>query len=338
MCTDRLRGETWLNNQWESKSARMTIHFDEATAITQVNPHTYSANFSDAWSIGTVPNGGYITACFLRVARLHFATTLAKQDQPDTITVHLEFMRRTQVGPATFTVAEKKLGRQASVVHITLTQEGREEVVAYLSNTNLKTEKGISFPTEWALNPPALPADIPKFAGNLDDNWEEQKHMPFAKFRKSSSRMRWFFPRQGQRFKSISDEWIGWSTGQKMTQDALGFACDNFPLVVESYVKDRPYDVKHGEEAEHNAAEMKPARFWYPTLLLNLDIVKRLPDEGVDFLFVRAQSKRIRNGRLDIEVTILDEQGDLVAVSHHVVLVVDASRNLAKRSGSNGKL
>lgn len=317
----------------------MTPRFEDASAIKQLDSHTYSANFPDEWCIGTVPNGGFITSCFLRVARLHFNTTLSKQDQADTITLHLEFMRRTQLGPATFKVKDMKLGRQASVIHVSLYQGGREEVVGYLSNTNLTTEKGESFPTDWKLNPPLLPADFSKFASNTDENWERQENMPFLGFRKSSARLNWYFPRKGQQFKSISDEWIGWSTGEKMTQDSLGFVADAFPLVVESYIKERPYDITHdasGKLVQEKAPTA--ARFWYPTLLLNLDVVKALPPEGVDYLFVRAQTKRVLNGRLDIEVTILDEHGDLVALSHHVTLVVDASRNLAKRRTKDERL
>lgn len=273
----------------------------------------------------------------MRVASKHFSTTLAKQNQPHTITLHLEFMRRTQIGPATFKVQDMKLGRQASVVHIALVQDGREEVVGYISNTNLSTEEGVSFPTEWEMRPKPLPADTSKFEKNDDSNWAEQHHMPFVKFRKSSRRMKWFFPRKGQRLKSVSDEWVRWSSGEKFTQESLGFVCDNFPLVIESYVKDSPYDLKEGKEGKRN--EMSPARFWYPTLLLNLDVKKALPPEGADYLFVRAQTKQIKKGRHDIEVTILDEQGDLVALSHHVVLVVDSSRNLAaRRKQDAGKL
>jgi hypothetical protein len=70
---------------------------------------------------------------------------------------------------------------------------------------------------------------------------------------------------------------------------------------------------------------------WYPTLLLNIDFKKSLPEEGVEWLFVRAESKQIKNGRMDIEVIILDEAGDVVALSHHVALAVSAERNVAKR-------
>lgn len=64
-----------------------------------------------------------------KAVKKHFETTLSKQDQPHTLALHLDFLRRTQTGPAKFTIKDVKLGRQTSVVHITLSQDGREEVV-----------------------------------------------------------------------------------------------------------------------------------------------------------------------------------------------------------------
>lgn len=72
-------------------------------------------------------------------------------------------------------------------------------------------------------------------------------------------------------------------------------------------------------------------QMWYPTLLLNLDVKKALPEEGVKWLFSRVQAKQIKNGRYDLEVCLLDAKGELVAVSHHVVYAVSAERNTAGR-------
>jgi len=83
-------------------------------------------------------------------------------------------------------------------------------------------------------------------------------------------------------------------------------------------------------------------RFWYPTLVLNLDIKKSLPDEGVEWLFARVHTKRIVNGRMDIDLVILDERGDIVASSTHVALAVDVSRNASggsmKKKGVESKI
>lgn len=98
-------------------------------------------------------------------------------------------------------------------------------------------------------------------------------------------------------------------------------------MPVEAYIHEsNPYDIKS------KVGPVRPSRFWYPTVLLNIEFKKPLPEEGVEWLFVRVDTKQIKNGRMDIEVVILDEMGDIVALSQHVALAVDSSRNLAARN------
>src|SRR5256885_1115981 len=113
-------------------------------------------------------HGGFITSVFLQAASLHFATTLRAQNQPHTIILHLDFLRRTQAGPAKFVVKDVKLGRQTSVIHIALTQANQEEVVGYLTNSNIDTEVGFSLDTEYNLHPPPVPVDLSKLRDDTD--------------------------------------------------------------------------------------------------------------------------------------------------------------------------
>jgi hypothetical protein len=84
-------------------------------------------------------------------------------------------------------------------------------------------------------------------------------------------------------------------------------------------------------EALAGQQEGKVRKFWYPTVVLNLDIKKALPEEGVEWLFARVETKQIRNGRMDLDVVILDDEGQIVALSHHVALAVSVERNVAER-------
>jgi hypothetical protein len=80
-------------------------------------------------------------------------------------------------------------------------------------------------------------------------------------------------------------------------------------MPAEAFLHDEnPYDIKSREGSS------KPARFWYPTVLLNLDIKKSLPEIGVEWLFARVVTKSIKNGRMDLEIVILDEGGEIVAL------------------------
>ena len=67
---------------------------------------------------------------------------------------------------------------------------------------------------------------------------------------------------------------------------------------------------------------------------MSLDIKKLLPDPGGKWLFVRAQVRKIGNGRMDAEVTILDEFHELVALSHQVSFIIDTSTGDEKRPES----
>ena len=323
------------------------MKFDVATAVEQVDAHTYTADFKNGWTIGTVPHGGYVTAIFQQVVRKHFDTTLRKQDQPHTMTAHLDFLRRTQLGSATFTVKDVKLGRQTSVVHVTLTQDDREEVVGYFTTSNLTTETGASYPTGWEIHPTPPSVDISKLDANEDSIWGERKVWPFVDFRKATTQIRAWFPRQGQHSQAIVDQWVCLrDPDDRFTNESLGFVADLFPQIVESYALGGLDTYSIDFEEKHSQNEQKElmkggAKMWYPTLLLNLDVKKALPQEGVRFLFVRLQAKMIKNGRYDLELIIKDAEGDLVALSHHVVLAVSAARNTAARrkvDGSNSKL
>lgn len=309
--------------------------------MTQQSSHIYHGNFDSTWTIGSVPHGGYVTSCIQQVASLHFATTQKKQNQPHTITLHLEFLRRTEVGPATFTVKDVKLGRATSTIHITLSQEIeghiREEVVGYITQSNLHTESGPTYSTGWNLQPTPAPANTANFP-DKDPNWRELQVRPFASFRKAMKQVRFMLPSSGQHVQSANDEWMCFTDPtERFTNESLGFVCDMFTQLVESHL-----EVEAGASWDQTGAEKqeerrKKAAYWYPTVLLNLDVKKALPAEGVKWLFVRVRAKQIKNGRYDLEVIIMDEAGDLVALSHHVCLILDASRNLAKRKGGDGQ-
>ncbi|KAI9670355.1 MAG: hypothetical protein M1817_004398 [Caeruleum heppii] len=296
----------------------MQTTFGRATAVEAVNSHTYTAHFPEDWCIGSVPHGGFVTATFMKVASRHFTTTLSKQKQPYTIALHLEFLRRTQVGRATFHVTDTKLGQQTSVIQVALIQDDREEVVGYMINSNLHTESGVTFPTNYSLHPRPASVDVSKLQSDTDIHWALESNMPFPEFRKASQKVDFYFPRQGQHDRSMVDEWIRFGNGEKFTNESLGYVADMWPQIGENY-----RDLSSGKDSK--------SPFWYPTVVLNLDVKKALPEEGVEWLFARVRAKQIQNGRLDLEVVILDETGDIVALSHHVSFILSASRNLAAR-------
>ena len=74
---------------------------------------------------------------------------------------------------------------------------------------------------------------------------------------------------------------------------------------------------------------------WYPTMSMSLEVKKGPPDgrPGWEWLFLRLESHQIRNGRMDIDVVVLNEEGELVALSRHVALIVPSERNYKRAAG-----
>ncbi|KAI0484028.1 thioesterase-like superfamily-domain-containing protein [Xylariaceae sp. FL0804] len=323
-----------------------------ATVVQPKGSHTYAANFPTEWCIGSVPHGGFVTSVILQTVATHFRTTLAAQKQPHTIIAHVDFLRRTHEGPATLEIRDVKLGRLTSTVHVSLSQDGRQEVVAYLTNSNLEAESGPSFETNWSLDPPPLPVDLARLdREGSDDNYTRWQGKPFPKLRKAVNRCRFYLPRYGQPRPNVVDEWLRLDSGERFTNESLGFVADIWPQMIEVMAVRAQESTAHGSGGSGGGEGGKPLNdqeqqqqknqqvwLWFPTLTLNLDVKKALPPGGVDWLFVRVQAKRIKNGRYDYEVVILDEGGDVVALSHHVAMVVDGSRNTAKRKKGESKM
>lgn len=300
-----------------------------------------------------------MTSCFLSVARLHFATTRKSYNQPHTLALQLNFVRRTSQGRATFTVSESKLGRRTSTVHISLSQGDRAPcVLGYLTQSNLDRETGISLETAYAIHPSPKPlVSTAALHEGSEPNWSLY-HKPFNNFRKAGRHVKTYLPSKGQVGQALIDQWLCLEDGLRFTQEILGYVADMFPQIVEAaYSQEkvenemRRLQSESGEESDaltSETASKRPdksqwARFWYPTVLLNLEVKKALPPDGVEWLFSRVRSKEIRNGRMDLEVTIMDESGDIVALSTHIALIVGAERNMTRsddnqEGGSGSKL
>lgn len=212
--------------------------------------------------------------------------------------------------------------------------QGREEVVAYITQSNLITEEGLSLDTGFELYPPPPPVNFAKLHEDKDEHWARKAEMPFASFRKAVTKLQFHFPRAGHPHISIGDEWVRLATGEKITNQSLGFIADMFPMPVESFREREALE----EEKNGDTGKKKLAIYWYPTVLLNIDFKKALPEEGVEWLFSRCKTKQIKNGRMDLELTIMDAEGDIVALSHHVCMVLPVERNIAPRRPDGSKI
>jgi acyl-coenzyme A thioesterase PaaI-like protein len=314
----------------------------KAIEATSLDSHVYAVHLQGCFAIGTVPNGGYASSTLLQAAHLH----LAPRKQPDTVTVHFEFVNPTEVGPGVVVVEEVKLGRTLSVLHVSLYQRGllphhpwitpgvsRKEIVAYVTNGDIASEQGVSVPTSFLPITPEVPrVDLALLPAGKDALWQRMALPPgpFGKIR-SLQNMEYYVPRAGQPRQDGIDLWMRLASGGRFTNASLAYVVDAWPYIVEQYRPafpgTKPYKFDQA--------------FWYPTVALNIEVKRALPAEGVEWVFMRERAKMVKNGRYDIEVVVLDAQGELVAVASHVAMIVDSSRNLNRGKGKSkaeGKL
>ncbi|KAJ9139103.1 hypothetical protein NKR23_g8026 [Pleurostoma richardsiae] len=297
----------------------------EGLSIRRLSSHTYVVELGYDSERSDIPSPGYIASCFLEVSRIHFSTTLAAYHQPHTVAVQLNYLRPTHGGCAVFKVRDLKLGGQTSVVQTTLidysgdtaglsgrldpARLGDELVTAYLTNTNMAQLKGSSIETNFELRPAPRPVNLQKLREDEDASWKLHGALTFRQTDSGRDTVDLFLEKEPTLPRPTLDHWISFSDGTTFSTSSLGIVADI--CVAKSDLHDKAL-----------ALTDLSLPFLYKTTpaILNMDIKKILPAAGAEFLFVRVQSKRIRNGRLDAEILILDPDGDIVAVCNQMTL------------------
>ncbi|KAL9024381.1 MAG: hypothetical protein Q9196_006562, partial [Gyalolechia fulgens] len=246
-----------------------------------------------------------------------------------TFSIDTYFLRHAEAGEATIVIGDVKLGSRFSTVHFALVQDGTEKVVGYAMNTDLDAEKGTSFATPNALDPQPPPANLLQLVNQSDPNWIGYS-IPWHphSFLKGISHYQYFAAAKQITPTNITDNWIRFAADdQRFTTEMLGSVADHWRRMIENYAPKSVW--RQDVIPERAAAAIKEGTglpgystsYGYPTLSMHLEIKKKLPAEGAQWLFMRARSTVIKNGRFDAEIVILDENMDVVALSHQVALV-----------------
>lgn len=289
-----------------------------------------------------------MASCLLRAASLH----LEKRGQKDVLNAHFQFLTRTETGPALIITEDVKLGMNLSTLHATLYQRAllpeapwitagstRKEVAVYLTMTDLRKQSGISLPTAFSLQSQTEAApprpDLAALREDCDKHWTRLE-LPAddpLNYARCLRNCVYYDPRGGQPASLVIYKWVRLASGENFTVSSLGYVVDCWPYVVEAQRPTR-LEAEERRRRGENVSLDADVRFWYPTVVLNLEVKKTLPDEGVEWLQLRIHSKQIKDGRFDLEVVVLDEHGDLVALSNHVNLILSSERNTSRRSTS----
>lgn len=273
---------------------------------------------------------------------------LSSRGQPDMLTVHFEYPGRTAAGSAIVMIEDVKIARQFSILHLTLWQGGlveqtpwitpsisRRTVLAYTTYTNLRASTGMSVRTGYeaiaaAALPPPPDFETLKLKG-ADKGWKESKLPRALASWRSLRNWCFYLPREGQLVPGTLDMWIRMASSERITQAALPYVADSFPWNLHTFL---PAPTDGGAEAQSEAAQRNDQRteLWFPTVTLNLETKMALPEGGVEWLAMRVTSKQIKNGKFDLDITIRDSEGQLVALSHHVAMIVSIEKNIGEPS------
>lgn len=197
----------------------------------------------------------------------------------------------------------------------------------------MDTEEGLSYLTSFVLQQPPPPANFTDLLNDCDPQWATFI-FPWSQcsYLRAGTQLQWFTPTKGAANPSIIDIWFApLSPDETFTTEMVGSLADQWGCLSDNM---HPFSVW---STEYMAAATKAQDLTLGTDLsqspvglhtssISIQFKKNLPPEGVKWLFVRAQAKRIQNGRSDVEVIVLDEGGDLVAVSLQTVFFATGAR------------
>lgn len=181
-----------------------------------------------------------------------------------------------------------------------------------------------------------------------DGFWEEQITPPSKIFR-SLQNWRFFLPRSGTIEPGVVDMWVCRSNREPVTQAAMAYLVDSFPYNIHMYLMSpelrallqtpRGKEGSDGARAEeaHKRNEQR-AELWFPTVVMNLEVKTALPEEGLDWFAVRVQSKVIKDGKFDTDVMVRDRNGEVIALSQTVSMIVSMERNTARKGAAKPSL
>jgi hypothetical protein len=286
--------------------------------------------------------GGYVAAIAHLAAETHCRTTLSAQDQPDIMSLHFDFLRMCELQDIDIAIRDLKVGSGISTIQLELTQKGRIRVVATATSTNFDRPFGPTVETDWTLRPPAVtPPNLAAVDCNQPDpNWLpcriEGEIIPFTR------RLVTLYPRDGFPLAGLCDSWNGLIGSERMDAPFVTLMTDYIPSMSDTLLHNGGlYDAHRIWQMMDRGAQTNPGvpapvintikdamsvATINSTLTLDIEFKKRIPFEGLQWTFTRTEAKKLADGRMDVELTICDDQMKLICWARQIILTLDPSR------------
>ncbi|KAF3014755.1 hypothetical protein E8E14_009996 [Neopestalotiopsis sp. 37M] len=313
--------------------------------LKQTGPGIYSASWHSDWTLGNTLHGGCIAAIVHHAAATYLTTSpdLKVYNQPDVLKLHIEFLRACDKADSTIQITPMKLGAANSILQLELSQNGLTRIFALITTTNFDKSLGPTVATAWSLLPPPTrpTPDFDRVAAHQRDlNWVPAilsgEIIPFTR------RMLVLDPYGGFPVDGVCDAWNGFLDDERIDATYLALMADTLPSMSDTLLRNGGlYDAhafykkaerwskeKPGVPAQitNSIAEAMKASTHNATISMDVEFKRRIPKEGLRFVFVRTATKMLQDGRMDIDVTICDEEMGLVCHSRHLDLVLEAQR------------
>lgn len=273
----------------------MTYELDRDTQLEPAGEGRFRTTISDAWSIGTAPNGGYLAVIATK-------SIGAMVPQPDPFSVTTHFLATAQPGPAEVMVEVVRTGKGHSTGMARLIQEGREVLRTIAVFGDLTKLEG---PTHVTVTPPLLPPPEACERGRAGPT----SVLSIAERLDMAMRpgdVSWMPAPDGTpRARSGSAElagWVAFEDGRPADALSLVFLADAMPPPV------------------LNLESVRTP--WVPTLELTVHVRGR-PAPGM--LMARFTTRALIGGYLEEDGELWDSSGTLVAISRQLARVQRAA-------------
>ena len=218
----------------------------------------------------------------------------------------------------------------------------------YHSLADSDAHRGVTTDTGFALSPASTPVNLQRLESNSDDKWIIY-HVPYSK-PGSQPLAHWNLgmTKDGPVSLRVHDMWYCLHNSKnRITTIMLPLVADLYLRMADNYIPKSGFSyaacldrATRSVDGDVSRDELEKATtiYWTATQSLNMDIVRQLPEEGVRWVLMRAEAKAIKDGRLVVEVNIMDEPMNLVAYGKGVDMLIPAQRWVDQNNREGAKI
>lgn len=151
-------------------------------------------------------------------------------------------------------------------------------------------------------------------------------------------------PREGHTVDGVLDAWNAYRSGERLHGLHVALMTDLLPSLSDTLLRNNGlYDSHANFKTAKNAATESPGemavitntmadamtlKVFNSTTVLDMEFKRRLPEDGIRFVFQRTAAKMLLDGRMGIDITICDEDMQPLCTAQQVILVVDIGRRV----------